>query len=627
MPYSISAHRVLSAASAALAAGVLSIAGSGIAVGAPGPTTATFGTNGIPIARAILKGQGSGLLEGATNMVVANAVSPMTGDRGTSAVAVVPVTKGLLVAGDVLVANAAGPSGGQNEGTTIVEVDPTQGTRRLLYVSNLTSQMEGPLSISINPVSGTVWVADRGRSPLGLDANITAISPSGVLQAAFDETSVSQGAVVPSIFGLQAATVAQSGTGTELFWTQASAAGASLWRAKVTTSPSGGLALRSFQLISSSLPSMLAAGPGGVAVNAPTGTAYVTDSASDQVMAFPGAMTATSPVQPQSLFAGPPLAGPHGITLATPNGVLWTSNGTNNTIIGISRSGQIVGSYAALPGASPNQISAPAATTTAGHATIWFADSSSATVHALQGTGYVVAASDGSIFASGGLSVGFPATTQRPPQVAGVAADLQTGGYWLATRHGRILPWDTPWAGAPHSLAPGAVVVGIAFDARTGGYWVATSKGNVYNFGGAPWKGSLAHTKLGAPVVGIASGNGGAGYYLALSNGQVINFGIPWLGSTHVERIATPIAGIASPALGHGYWLFSPTGEVFGFGVTQHGSLAGNNVAGSVTAMTSTPTGNGYYLFTSSGSVYGFGAAVLGSPPQGSSRSWVAAAS
>lgn len=578
----------------------------------------------VPVAKVAIAGQGSGVLAGATNMVVANAVSPLTGDRGASAVAAVPASSGQLVAGNVLVANSTDAAGHTGQGATIVQVDPAAGTRRLFFQGGFNPVAVGPLSISIDPANDTVWVASRGPSPLGLDSNVSVISPSGTLLASFDETALATGGLVPTLFGLRCAVVVDSAGTSELLWSQYSPAGASLWRAKIAYSSSGVPSLSGFQPIDAALAFTPTAGPQGLAIDPATGTAYLADSASGQLLAFPGATGAGGSAQPQPIYSGPPLSSPASVAIT--NSALWVGN-TDNSIVGISPGGRILGSFGALPNSAPGSLSALDATSGPARNTLWFADSASSTLHALRPAGYLMASADGHVFAFGTRWAGSPAASHQAANVVGIAQDRRSGGYWLATRNGRVLAWGAPSYATPQDKSGAPKLVGIAADARSNGYWLATAAGNVYNVGGAPWLGSLAGKALPAPVVGIASGAGGAGYYLVLANGQVLNFGVKWWGSTHVEGITTPIVGIASPALGDGYWLYSAGGQVFNFGIPSRGSLAGTSFAGQVSSMAATPSGNGYYLFTSAGQAYAFGAPLLGSPsPPLPATTWVGAA-
>jgi hypothetical protein len=68
-----------------------------------------------------------GFIDHFSNLTAVGSTVPANGDVNPYGIAVVPVTKGALVAKNVLVSNFNNVSNLQGTGTTIVEIDPTGG--------------------------------------------------------------------------------------------------------------------------------------------------------------------------------------------------------------------------------------------------------------------------------------------------------------------------------------------------------------------------------------------------------------------------------------------------------------------------------------------------------------------
>jgi hypothetical protein len=126
-------------------------------------------------------------------------------------------------------------------------------------------------------------------------------------------------------------------------------------------------------------------------------------------------------------------------------------------------------------------------------------------VAADDGTGYLVLAADGGVFAFGtafpGSGVGQLADDERA-----LAIDVApAGGAWVLTERGRVLAlgsatWLGDLPGVGRCTWPDAV--DLAPTAAGDGYWIVTADGQVWAFGAAPWYGDL-EAWAGLPIAGI----------------------------------------------------------------------------------------------------------------------------
>jgi hypothetical protein len=152
--------------------------------------------------------------------------------------------------------------------------------------------------------------------------------------------------------------------------------------------------------------------------------------------------------------------------------------------------------------------------------------------------GFVMAASDGGVFAFGNASFdGSMGGTHLNAPIVGVAM--------------------TPAAGGPQGT-PGTNGLG---------YWLVASDGGIFNFGDAGFLGSTGGMHLAKPVVGMAPTPDGLGYWLVASDGGVFAFGdAGFFGSTGAMHLNKPIVSMTGTPDGKGYWLMASDGGVFAFG-------------------------------------------------------------
>jgi hypothetical protein len=147
------------------------------------------------------------------------------------------------------------------------------------------------------------------------------------------------------------------------------------------------------------------------------------------------------------------------------------------------------------------------------------------------------------------------------------AAPASTPGYVLAASDGGVFAFGRHFYGSAASVPLRSPIVRVASAPGGRGYWLAAADGGVFAFGHARFFGSMATTPLRAPVVGIAATPSGRGYWLAASDGGVFAFGdARFHGSLAGAHILAPVVGIATTASGNGYWLATASGEAFAFG-------------------------------------------------------------
>jgi hypothetical protein len=220
------------------------------------------------------------------------------------------------------------------------------------------------------------------------------------------------------------------------------------------------------------------------------------------------------------------------------------------------------------------------------------------------GDGYLLAASDGGVFAFGDARYRGSMGGMRLNQPIVDIASTPTGrGYWLVASDGGIFSFgDAHFFGSTGGMRLFQPVVGMT-PTRTGrGYWLVASDGGVFTFGDARFHGSMGGIRLDRPVVGIAATPTGRGYWLVASDGGIFSFGdAHFFGSTGGMRLFQPVVGMAAAPSGRGYWFVAADGGVFTFGAARFfGSLGADGSARAVD-MAARPQGDGYWI-TASGS-------------------------
>ena len=280
-------------------------------------------------------------------------VTAPNGDNNPYGIAIVPLSIGTLIAGNILVADFSDTTGGAGGGTSILQVNPTTGVSTV-FAAGL--PITGPVGIAINPVNDGVWLGDFGATD-GSTGNVLLVLPNGTVKAKFSASTapVTSGAQ-PTFDGVWGQGVSQLPTGQVSFYYGTTGSGATgtgggeIWRLDphpTATTPNGQPLNATYVELATGLGDNAttnalpvtganAAGPQGFAYNAATGTLYVTDDANNTIYAIANAATATGPVVATAL---PVKAGvlniPENIVIDPTTGLLDVVNAGNNTLVRI----------------------------------------------------------------------------------------------------------------------------------------------------------------------------------------------------------------------------------------------------------------------------------------------------
>lgn len=279
----------------------------------------------------------------------------VSGDTNPYSLAVVPLSAGKLVAGNVLVVDFNnGATAGA--GTTIVQVNPTTGASSV-FASGL--PITGPVGVAINPVNDGVWIGDFGATD-GSTSNDLLILPDGTSKANYNTTSVNANpgytGMKPTFDGVWGEGVSKNAGQVSFYYgTTGSGAngtgGGQVWRIDphpAATTPNGQPLNSTYAQIATGLgdnattkalpvTAANAAGPQGFAYNATTGVLYVSNDADNTITAIPNAATATGPTATTTVpVAAGVLNIPENIALNPVNGDLYAVNAGNNTLTEIN---------------------------------------------------------------------------------------------------------------------------------------------------------------------------------------------------------------------------------------------------------------------------------------------------
>jgi sugar lactone lactonase YvrE len=293
---------------------------------------------------------------------VAKVVStvPANGDVNPYGVAIVPKTRGSLVAGDVLVSNfnnaptKAASGGEQGRGTTLVEISPGGHQRQFAKIP--AASIRGGVGLSTALVvlrSGWVIV---GSLPTA-DGTSATMKPGELI--VLDATGrVREVITGHGINGPWDATALDRGSAADLFVTNV-LAGISHGKPAATTK--GNVVRLTLNLtgrtprvtgdtvIGSGIavhtdPAALVVGPTGVALGR-DGTLFVADTVHSRIARIPDALYRAGPADAgaaaATVSADPHLNGPLGLALA-PNGDLLAANGGDNNLVELTQAGKVV---------------------------------------------------------------------------------------------------------------------------------------------------------------------------------------------------------------------------------------------------------------------------------------------
>ena len=129
----------------------------------------------------------------------------------------------------------------------------------------------------------------------------------------------------------------------------------------------------------------------------------------------------------------------------------------------------------------------------------------------------------------------------------GIVSSSDGKGYLIADSDGGVFAFgDAVFSGSMGGTHMNAPVVGIGRNAP-GGYWLVGADGGVFSFGDAPFGGSLGSLRLNAPIVGIVPNAAGAGYWLVAADGGVFAMGqAPFFGSMGGQPLAAPVVAAST---------------------------------------------------------------------------------
>jgi hypothetical protein len=228
--------------------------------------------------------------------------------------------------------------------------------------------------------------------------------------------------------------------------------------------------------------------------------------------------------------------------------------------------------------------------------------------------GYLLAASDGGIFALGDARFdGSAGSLPLNAPIVGMTATPDGDGYWLVASDGGIFSYgDAHFYGSTGGRRLNAPIVGMAATPDGGGYWLVASDGGIFSYGDAHFYGSTGGTRLNAPIVGMATTPDGGGYWLVASDGGIFSYSdAHFYGSTGGMRLNAPIVGMAATPDGHGYWLVASDGGIFSYSDAHfYGSTGAMTLNRPVVGIAPTSDGGGYWLVASDGGIFNYGDAL-----------------
>ena len=195
--------------------------------------------------------------------------------------------------------------------------------------------------------------------------------------------------------------------------------------------------------------------------------------------------------------------------------------------------------------------------------------------------------------------------------VVGMDATPTGGGYVLAATDGGVFAFgDARFRGSMGGVRLTQPVVDIAHVPAGSGYYLAASDGGVFAFGAARFRGSMGGVRLVAPVLAMDVAPDNAGYLLVAADGGVFAFGSArFRGSLGGRALRAFAVDIVMRPQGDGYWIVLSNGEVHAFGGARHLGQPAGILHGRVVGIDAAPDGNGYAIATTDGGVYAYGSA------------------
>ncbi len=357
----------------------------------------------IPLSSASAQMDPVGQLGKFQDHIVAPSNNPMNGDTNPYGMAIVPLTMGNLVKGNLLVAEFNNASNTSGAGTSIVQVNPTTGVVTQFASAATINDvgLTGPVDIAINPKNDFVWVAAFGAATNGSQSGYVVINSAGSLVVDENNQTVASNPTLmgnmnpfAGVWGAAVGVDYHTKT-TSFYWsniagTSSMAGPGEIWR----TNPSGPNLYQNstFTPIVVGLPASAQAltGPKGMVYDERTGTLFFTDSQNNAVYAVKNAATAMGPVSPKLVYQGGPLSTPQDIALDPRTGHLYVVNGasgpgTANALVELTQSGQILGVRDLAPNEAPGGLFGVAISpkTFGGLPVIYYDNANDSNVHVL----------------------------------------------------------------------------------------------------------------------------------------------------------------------------------------------------------------------------------------------------
>jgi hypothetical protein len=282
------------------------------------------------------------------------------GDQNPYGVAVVPVSAGRLVKGDVLVSNFNNAKNQQGTGSSIAEVSPSGKVSAFAIVPRPSSTPAVGLTTALVALRSGFVIVGNLPAPGGNSSR----ARSGALTVLNSAGHVAETITAADINGPWDMTASDNGSTATLFVTNVlngtvAAKGhvvrqGTVVRLELSIPAVGVPQVKSNQVVATGFaehtdPSALIIGPTGVGLGV-GGTLYVADSSGDRIAAIPQALTRTTALGGggMTVSSGKALNDPLGLAIA-PNGNVITANGGDGKLVETTPGGRQVAVKTVVP--------------------------------------------------------------------------------------------------------------------------------------------------------------------------------------------------------------------------------------------------------------------------------------
>jgi hypothetical protein len=296
-----------------------------------------------------------GLLGRLSEIRTIGSTLPPNGDVNPYGVAIVPVTTGRLVKGDILVSNFNNSGNAQGTGTTIVEIAPNGTLSVFAALTSLPGPCPGGIGLTTAlavlrsgwvivgslPTSNGMAATAKAGCLIILDSSgnpVETLSGNGI-NGPWDMTALDRDtSAVLFVSNVLNDRVVEANGGI--------VNGGTVLRIVLDTSGPGNPRVSSRSLVGSGFPertdpNALIIGPTGLALH-PNGTLFVADTLGNRIASIQNAVSrSTSGGTGATLFAGTPLNQPLGLAIA-PNFDLIAANAGDGNMVEVNQSGQLV---------------------------------------------------------------------------------------------------------------------------------------------------------------------------------------------------------------------------------------------------------------------------------------------